>query len=59
MIKNVNYLKNFKLFVFLMLKLRRIHFLNANIFYHKYFKMLFLYFGLILSVPDMLALAVE
>lgn len=47
MIKNVNYLKNFKLFVFLMLKLRRIHFLNAKIFYHKYFKMLFLYLGLI------------
>lgn len=59
MIKNINYLKNFQLFVFLMLKLRRIHFSNAKIFYHKYFKMWFLYFGLILSVPDMLALAVE
>lgn len=59
MIKHINYLKNFQLFVFLMLKLRRIHFFYAKIFYHKYFKMLFLYFCLILSVPDMLALAVE
>lgn len=38
MIKNVNYLKNFKLFVFLMLKLRRIHFFYAKIFYHKYLR---------------------
>lgn len=58
MIKNVNYLKNFKLFVFLMFNIKKT-FLNAKIFYHKYFKMLFMYFGLILSVPDMLALAVE